>query len=77
MNESHTRQHFREVWYHNLVDRKRNEAWIAAGEQTMGDRINQQVKKILETHTPQPLSGTVQELLVQRLREAEEASIAG
>jgi trimethylamine--corrinoid protein Co-methyltransferase len=77
LNEAHTRKHFREVWYNDLVDRKRNEAWVIAGEHDMGYCINQQVKKILETHTPEPLSNSVRELLDQRLLHAEEISVSG
>jgi trimethylamine--corrinoid protein Co-methyltransferase len=55
IEKKHTLKHFREVWYSDMVDRWNYEKWTEAGSLTMGDRLNQKVKQILQEHTPEPL----------------------
>jgi len=55
--EAHTLEHFREEqWFPDLTDRQTYENWTKAGAKTMGTRANEQVKKILAEHQPEPLS---------------------
>jgi trimethylamine--corrinoid protein Co-methyltransferase len=72
LNEKNTMKHYRDVWYHDLIDRKRFEAWVKDGEETMGERVNRKVKQILETHTVKAYSAEVDGQLVERLARAEE-----
>jgi trimethylamine--corrinoid protein Co-methyltransferase len=74
MNEKNTLKHYRDVWYHDLIDRKRYEAWVKDGEETLGERVNQKVKEILKTHTVKAYSVEVDAQLVERLARAEQES---
>ena len=53
--QKHTMDHFREVMFPELLDRKNIEAWIAAGRKTMGDRIKEKVERMLAEHKPAPM----------------------
>jgi trimethylamine--corrinoid protein Co-methyltransferase len=76
MNEENTLKHYREVWYHDLIDRNRYEKWLNTGGMPMGERLNRKVKKILENHKVKPFPSDIDRLLVERLAQAEEASAA-
>jgi trimethylamine--corrinoid protein Co-methyltransferase len=71
LGDEHTHAHFREVWYHDLVDHRNYERWIERGGLTMGDRIKAKVQEILDTHHPEPLSEAVQVEFEKRLRQGE------
>jgi trimethylamine--corrinoid protein Co-methyltransferase len=71
--DKHTLQHFREVWYNNLIDRKRFDSWIEDGKKTMGDRINQRVKEILKTHNVNVIPTDVEHIYAIRFTQAEES----
>lgn len=75
LGEKHTRQYYREVWYHDLIDRQRYDAWVNDGEQTMGERLNKKVKEILKTHKVKALSNEVENRLAKRLAQAEDESM--
>ena len=56
-DSKHTRANFRtEHWIPRFMDRRRWELWEAAGGPTMVDRLNEEVRRILDTHTPEPLA---------------------
>ena len=53
----HTLDNFRTAhWLPRFMDRRHYEAWHADGEPNMYDRLNAEVKSILETHTAAPLA---------------------
>ncbi len=56
----HTLRHFREDWYPGLFDRRKHEAWEAAGGMTLRQRARDKALQILETHQPEPLPADVQ-----------------
>lgn len=56
-----TLKRFREFWFPSLLDRKRWLQWQEAGSQTLGQRLNQRVKKILAEHHPKPLAPEVKQ----------------
>ena len=62
--EEHTAFNFRkEFWLPHLMDRRRFDQWHREGEKTLGDRLNEEVKKILREHKPEPLpEGMVREI---------------
>lgn len=56
----HTLRHFREDWYPELFDRRKHDAWKAAGGKTLRERAREKALHILETHRPEPLPADVQ-----------------
>ncbi len=73
LGEDHTLKHFKkEVWYPRLLDRKMYPDWVAAGSLTLGQRVNQRTKELLESYVPEPLPGEVLEKLKEVLVRAEE-----
>jgi len=71
LGEEHTYEHFREVWYSDMVDRRNYSDWAKLGSLTMGDRLNRKVREILEEHVPEPLSDGVKEELSEMVERAE------
>ena len=55
--EEHTIRHFRhELWPAGPVwTRKSWDGWVEGGSSSMGDRIRERVRQILDTHEPKPL----------------------
>lgn len=47
---------FRSYWFPGLLDRKIRASWLEKGATTMGERLNQKVRQILENHQPKPLA---------------------
>ena len=57
MAESHTVAHFKqEIWLPDLIDRNNLHRWTEQGERSMGDRIRDRVKSILDNHKPEILA---------------------
>ncbi len=59
MGEDQTYNHFRETWRPDLLNRGNYDQWMAAGGMLLGDRANQRVKEIIDTHKPIPLAPEV------------------
>jgi len=56
----HTAEHFRDqLWFPQLLDRRRLGEWEADGEQTMGDRIRSQVRQLIAEHRAPALDSQV------------------
>lgn len=71
LEEDHTFDHFRDVWYSDMVDRQRYLDWTNSGSLTLGDRLNEKVKRILESHVPEPLPADIQANLAALVTRAE------
>jgi trimethylamine--corrinoid protein Co-methyltransferase len=71
LGTDHTYRHFREHWYPTLVDRGNYQSWVENGKTTLGQRVNEKVKTILETHTPEPLPEEAQKALSRIVEQAE------
>jgi trimethylamine:corrinoid methyltransferase-like protein len=54
-----------------LMDRQPYENWLSAGSQTMTDRIQHKLAKILATHKPPPLPEGAAEKIEAILQAAE------
>lgn len=55
--EKHTLYHFRkEHWHPELMDRNNYETWRQAGGKTLGQKVKEKVRQILEEYHPEPLS---------------------
>jgi len=60
-----------EIWTPSLMDRESWEMWVAAGAETMTDRIQRRLRKILSTHTAPPLPEGTQQQITAVLETAE------
>jgi trimethylamine--corrinoid protein Co-methyltransferase len=65
LNKDHTRRHFRELWYPDLLDRNDHKTWQVNGAKTLGERAAERVEEILRDHQPEPLSSEVRDRLRQ------------
>jgi trimethylamine--corrinoid protein Co-methyltransferase len=70
LNKEHTRQHFREIWYPDLLDRNDYKTWKDKGGKTLGERAAARVEEILREHRPQPLPDKVRRQLRQIAQSA-------
>jgi len=72
LQEEHTYKHFRnEHWIPSLMTRQTFDEWANEGQKTMGDRIQEKIRTILETHEVPPLSDSVLEELEHIKKEGE------
>jgi trimethylamine--corrinoid protein Co-methyltransferase len=72
LQEEHTCQYFRkEHWIPTLMARQAYDAWEREGRKTMGDRVREKIRRILETHTVPPLSDSVLAELTRLKKEGE------
>jgi trimethylamine--corrinoid protein Co-methyltransferase len=66
----HTHKHFAEYWYPDLIERANYQDWAKQGSNTLAERAAERVRKILETHQPEPLpddvNSRIQEIVQQR-----------
>lgn len=70
--QRHTVTHLRkELWQARLLNRQPIATWQAAGQSTMEDRVREEVRRLVETHEPQPLDGKVLDELTRLKRDGE------
>jgi len=72
ISHKHTFQHFKELSTTELLDRKKREAWRAAGSKDLTEKAYEKAREILETYKPEPLPENIQKELKRILAEAEE-----
>jgi len=72
LGTEHTYRHFREHWYPSLIDRGNYESWSSKGKMTLGDRVKEKVRSILDTHTPEPLPEEAEKVLAGIVERAEQ-----
>jgi trimethylamine--corrinoid protein Co-methyltransferase len=58
LEEQHTYDHFRDVWYSDLFDRAILDEWRAQGEKRFGERLREKTGKVME-HESEPLPDDV------------------
>ena len=68
LSEDHTLKHFRKFWRPQFFDRGPHEEWVQKGGRSMGDRLNEEVRRIIESHRVEPLP----DHLGQELQKREE-----
>ena len=56
LNTDATMERFQDFWYPDLMSREIRDTWLERGATTLGDRLNEKVKTILQEHRPEPLS---------------------
>lgn len=77
LTSTHTHAHFREIWYPGLFDRRNQAKWAAAGSSTLLERARVKVRRLLESHVPNPLPGENMEQLDSIIRLADERAGLG
>ena len=70
LNKDHTRRHFRELWYPDLLERDDSKTWQRKGSKTLGQRAAERVEEILNQHRPEPLPGGVKARLRTMVEQA-------
>jgi trimethylamine--corrinoid protein Co-methyltransferase len=71
LTTKHTMNHFRDVWYPGVFDRRMHGAWEKAGRPTALENARQIAREAIDTHQVQPLSQSTQEALQAIIDEAE------
>jgi trimethylamine--corrinoid protein Co-methyltransferase len=70
LNTDATMARFQDFWYPDLLSREIRETWLERGGTTLGERLNEKVKTIIEEHRPEPLAAEKKERLEEILAEA-------
>jgi trimethylamine---corrinoid protein Co-methyltransferase len=74
LNTPHTRKHYRERWYPNLIERFNYSQWEKRGGKTLAQRAADKVQALLATHRPMPLSedatGAIRAIVERAARQA-------
>jgi trimethylamine--corrinoid protein Co-methyltransferase len=71
LDAKHTAENFKtEFWFPSLMDRNHWDQWSADGAKMLGDRIQEKLDHILDTHEALPLSLDVQNEIDSILAEA-------
>ena len=58
LEDEHTYEHFRDVWYSDLFDRSIHARWLERGGKRFQQRLKDQTRKVME-HQPPPLPDDV------------------
>ncbi len=59
MAAAHTRQHYHDDWYPDLLERRNYDSWANDGAKTLRQRAREKALMILEHHKPEPLPADV------------------
>ncbi len=70
LTSDHTMNHYRDVWYPRLFDRRSYESWQEVGEPTAVKTARQIAQEIIATHKPEPISEDVRQALQTIIDEA-------
>lgn len=70
----HTLDHFRQMWYPDLLYRGGAKQWVKGESQTFEQRVNARVQALLDAHQPAPLPPDAAAQIQQIVRRAEEAT---
>jgi trimethylamine--corrinoid protein Co-methyltransferase len=69
LNTDATMDRFQDFWYPDLISREIRQTWLERGATTLGERLNEEVKRILKEHRPKPMEPKkrqkVQDILAQ------------
>jgi trimethylamine--corrinoid protein Co-methyltransferase len=76
LQEDHTFHHFRkEHWIPSLMARQKYDVWEREGQKTMGKRVQEKIRHILENHRVPPLADSIRGEL-ERLKKEGERELA-
>ncbi|MGD2143560.1 MAG: trimethylamine methyltransferase family protein [Anaerolineae bacterium] len=70
LNTDATMSRFREFWYPDLTSRQIRETWLERGGTTMGERLNEKVRRLIKEHRPEPLAVEKKQRLQEILAQA-------
>jgi trimethylamine--corrinoid protein Co-methyltransferase len=70
LNTEATMARFRDFWYPDLLSREIRETWQERGATTLGERLAEKVKTIIEEHRPQPLTDDKKQKIQKILQQA-------
>ena len=77
LQQRHTMEHFRqELWRPNIFTRKPMEAWKRDGARNTEQRVQEEIRRIVETHRPEPLADKVLSEL-ERIRDEGQKELVG
>lgn len=71
LSTAKTMERYRDFWYPGLFSREIYETWEERGATTLGERLNEKVKTILDEYQPQPLDPDKKQALQKILAQAE------
>ncbi len=72
LQEDHTFHHFRkEHWIPSLMVRKKYDTWMEEGQKTLGEKVREKIRQIVETHRVPPLADSVLRELERLKNEGE------
>jgi trimethylamine---corrinoid protein Co-methyltransferase len=70
LDTEHTIRHFRrEIWQPGLMNRDFISGWVQQGSKRLGERVQEQVIQILETHRPPALDKTLDDTIASLTNE--------
>jgi trimethylamine--corrinoid protein Co-methyltransferase len=73
LSEDHTLEHYRrDFWFPRLIDRSNYETWVSGGKKMLGQRVEEKVNDILETHEPAPIDEDVTNELKKIIDKADQ-----
>jgi trimethylamine--corrinoid protein Co-methyltransferase len=76
ISDEHTLEHFRtEHWHPKRMNRHNYDTWREMGKKDMGTRLNEEVKKILETYQPRPLEPEIKASVEKIIKDYEKSVI--
>lgn len=70
LSADHTFRHYRNDWFPSISDRGSYEDWATDGKRTLGQRANEEAKRLLKTHEPPPLPPAVGGQLTRIVEQA-------
>ena len=68
--EEHTLQHYRDVWYPQVLNREEYSVWAEKGAKPLREVLREKVRWILENHQPEPLCAEVEDRVEAVLNRA-------
>lgn len=73
VTHAHTFNHFREVWYPDLLYRGGDKQWVEGVTPTFQQQVTARTRELMESHRPEPLPPEVSAAIQNIIRRAESA----
>jgi trimethylamine--corrinoid protein Co-methyltransferase len=73
VTHEHTYQHFRDVWYPELLFRGGAERWSTGEQEAFQQRVNARTRELMEQHKPAPLPEDAEQAILAVVARAEAA----